>query len=305
MALSYKHVINPVGQIDNHILREMFEDIFLAARLLDYRRPVLEWVSITTVDVEANTDTSGQRAILFPDGIYRTTTSSTSYRFDITRNAVLSGSVQSGLRTSLSETANTWYSIYAVKVTDNSTNWVAVGDTLLPVQANVSTLNSNFGVNGWVYLGLIRNGDDAGSTSDILDFVQDGNKTVFRNEATHTNVQSSSGIKMASTAGATSVTYTYASGTGSQQIPSIIHIVDWVDSAQLNDTGVWSTTDSGATKFYWRESVAATGTEVRTLANKAASLGLKGTTPNAGDAHALFLVGFFDRILGTSSNPKV
>src|SRR5205823_4004220 len=113
---------------------------------------------------------AGQAQILFPDGNLRTDSTSGRINCNLAQVAALSGTAQSGLQTGTVST-NTWYAIYAVKTTDNSSNFVTVADkTNLPVQANYSTLNTNFGTNGWVYLGLVRNGDNSGATNVVLSF---------------------------------------------------------------------------------------------------------------------------------------
>lgn len=199
------------------------------ANLFGYRRPNLVYSSATAVNVENNTGTSNQTTIVFPDGTIRSVTEDVSsthkYRqFLITATAeFITGTEDSGLYSGLSETTNTWYAIYAVKSQINTANFVLVGTTTLPLQANFATLNTNLGTNSWVYLGMIRNGDNSGATGDILSFVQSGNETAFRNACTG-NDGTLFGTRLATTAGATSVTYTYAAGTGATDIPNHISI---------------------------------------------------------------------------------
>lgn len=155
--------------------------------ITSYRRPNLTHQSITTVDVEPNTGTSNQTKIIFPDGNVRTVTEDTSStnkyrRFDITATAQFtSGTEDSGLRSGISETTNTWYAIYAVKSLIDSTKFVLVGDTTLPTSSNVSTLDGRYGSNSWVYLGTIRNGDNVSATGDIIKFKHVGNACFFSN----------------------------------------------------------------------------------------------------------------------------
>lgn len=194
-----------------------------------YRRPNLVWVSATTVELETGLNgTAGAVPMVFPDGSLRVETSSTRYRFDITRNAVLAGTTQSGLRTSLSEATNTWYYLYAVKVTDNSTDWCMVGDTLAPTQTNYATLNTNFGTDGWRYLGCVPNGDGAGATGDIKKFRQIGPWMFIHEEATTGGwgAGNSIGVRLAYTASAT--TLNWGGGAGStvgSQVPETAKIV--------------------------------------------------------------------------------
>lgn len=197
--------------------------------LTAYRRPVIKWISVTTVDVEANTGTSNETCLIFPDQRRCVTedTSSTSVnrRFIMTEAASLSGTKNSGLRSGYVETNNTWYSIYGVKATDDSTSFIIAADTITPTQAHYAALNSFYGTNGWVYLGLIRNGDSSQVNADILKFSQVGNYTEFRN-AMQTAVFGASsktpGALYATTAGAIASTFTYTAGFGSTSIPEQI-----------------------------------------------------------------------------------
>lgn len=265
-------------------------------KLFHYRRPTLQWSSITQVNTE-NVVTSGQIDVLFPDGEYRTETSATLYNFVITRNAVLTGSKQSGLRTSLSEATNTWYALYAVKAQD-STGIVVVGDTVLPLLANFSTLNSNFGTNGWVYLGLIRNGDNSGATGDILNFVQAGNMTIFKNATAGGHGMTISGIILATTASATSLTYTYSSGTGTTDIPGNIGLANY-EGDRGNVSASWSI-DNAANTFsrFSLNSPGIGGTTVWAPATDGVHVTFGTTTSGT-----ICLYGFIDTVLGVGSNP--
>lgn len=193
-----------------------------------YKRPRLVWNSVSRVDIETNTATSNTTSIMFPDGQVRTVTENLAttqnyHSFKPSQNAAFaSGTIQGGLRSSLTATANTWYAMYAVKCTKagETTNYVLVGDTFTPVATNFSTLNTNFGTNGWVYLGMIRYGDSGLNTTIVLQFNQSGNSTVFTTTQTNNgNALSGQGVVLATTGGATSSTWTYVSGTSGVQIP--------------------------------------------------------------------------------------
>lgn len=266
-----------------------------------WRRPVLQYSSATVVNLETgNNGTSGQAQILFPDGNRRTDSTSSRINFDITRNAALSGSAQSGLRSSLSEAANTWYALYAVKVTDNSSNFVVVGDTVIPVQANFSTLNSNFGTNGWVYLGEIRNGDNAGATGDILRFTMSGNKTVFRNAATGVALNVV-GIRLATTASGTTLTYTYAAGTGAAQIPAHL-VIGTYTGATNTDNGLGTLSQANGLNYQYAGSITGVGAMLR--ANDVALAdGLVCSTGSGAVGFDISLAGYVDSVLGVGSNP--
>lgn len=177
-----------------------------------YRRPVLSWISFTTVDIENNTGTSNETCVHFPDQrrcvTENTGSTSVNRRFIITETASNSGTKNSGLRTGYVRTANTFYALYAWKVSDNSTDFVIVADTLTPVQANYATLNTFYGNNSWLYLGMIANGNNSDSTNTILNFRQTGSTTVLYSTCALNVGLTGHGVRLASTAGATSLTFT-------------------------------------------------------------------------------------------------
>lgn len=274
-------------------------------KLNNYRRPVLQYSSATVVNLETGINgTSGQAQILFPDGTLRTDSTASRINFDITRNCALSGSAQSGLRATLSETTNTWYALYAVKVSDSTTNFVVVGDTVLPLQANYSTLNSNFGSNSWVYLGLIRNGDNSAATADILNFVQVGNTTYFLNVvasgATNSAI-ASTGLQMATTAGATTLTYSTSSGTGATNVPANVSHALW-NTLNASVAGNMIVRNSGDTITYFiNHANSASGTRQHM---SPASAGVKlSNGPASSIAYDIHLTGVVDSVLGVGANP--
>lgn len=271
-----------------------------------WRRPVLKFASVSTVDAESGLDgTSGDVAILFPDGKVRTATTTTMYRFDITRNCVLTSSGgQSGLRATLSEASNTWYALYAVAFTDSDTGWVLVGDTVLPVQASFSTLNTNFTANKWVYLGLIRNGSDGGTTTDIINFKMAGNMTSFIGSNNGGNVGVvCSGIRLADTAGATTLSYAYSAGTTNTTIPSVItfgrFIGQWATTATSK---VWQ--DSSGTRTY-RQGDTSNVVVLHEMWVPITEGVLLSNGGAASIAYDISLGGFVDGVLGVGSNPML
>lgn len=273
--------------------------------LLSYRRPSLEFAAVTQVEPQkVLTGVSGEVAILFPDGDYRIDSTTSHTDFLITRNAVLSGTALSGLRTSLSEATNTWYAIYAVKVTDSSTDFVTVGDTVLPLPTNFATLNSNFGTNGWVYLGLIRNGDNSGATGDIINFIQSGGETVFANIETSIAGAGGTGLRLAAS-GTSPVTYTYSPGTGTAQIPNNIKIGSFwcaVSNGGASDEVVAS--NSANSLRYFGASVISGNRTVQTFRiapSIVSTIRLSAASPGTG--LDINLHGWVDTVLGTGSNP--
>lgn len=270
--------------------------------LWGYRRPVLQYVSATTVDAEANNPaaSSTSRSVYFSDGDFRTVTSSTLYRFDITRNAALSGSKQSGLRSGLSEASDTWYALYAVKATDNATDWVLVGDTVLPLVANYATLNSNFGTNGWVYLGMIRNGDSASGGGDIVPFTMTGNITTFTVNAS----SALPGIQFAT--GNDPQTYTYAAGTGDLQVPNNLTHIIWGTRANgtASATAV-SIADSGGSYFCGLFGMNGATHNVQYRHIAASTEGCQISVTGATATVFIFVSGFIDGALGIGANPLI
>lgn len=287
-----------------HAATKQYVDVYAT-----WKRPTLIRNSNSTVDIDDNTGTAHQTRMLFGDGNYRTVTEDTSStnkyrRFDITATAEFTtGTEDSGLRSGLSEASNTWYAIYAVKSLINSANFVLVGDTTLPLQASYSTLNSRYGTNSWVYLGLIRNGDGSGAASDIVDFVQHGNYTCFSNNTTTSVGNTSNGLRLANTAGATSLTWAYSAGTGTSDVPG--NVLSGVMSAAFGSSASRiRIRDAGPARDY----AAQAGGSQSALIH--ASVPLSGgirTEDAAGNSLAMdiLLVAYFDLALGVGSNPLI
>ena len=184
--------------------------ITIGVNLATYRRPSLVYNSGTVVNIEtALLGTSGQAAIVFPDGTLRRDSTSTHIQLNLAQVASLTGTVQSGVRTG-SVASNTWYAVYAVKSQANSTDFVLVADSQTFTTTAYATLNTNFGTNSWVYLGLIRYGDQVSAPTGVCSFVQSGNMTLFNNPVNATG--GGTGVMIATATTATSVTYTYATG---------------------------------------------------------------------------------------------
>lgn len=272
-----------------------------------WRRPVLQYSSTTVVNIETGINgTSGQAQILFPDGNLRTDSTSSRINCNLAQVAALSGTAQSGLQTG-TVSNNTWYWIYAVKVSDSSTTFVTVADkTNGPFQASFSTLNTNFGSNSWVYLGLIRYGDNSGTANAILNFKMAGNTTQFLNLCTGTAL-GSFGIRLATTAAATTLVYTYVSGTGAAQIPANVFLSFWqgcknIDSGGANRGAYWIDTFAGVWFGMQMDisTIAFNGISALGLAVN----GITGINPHANNCQwDIYIKGFTDSILGIGSNP--
>lgn len=281
----------------------------LTSPLFGYRRPVLTWVNDTSVDIEANTGTSNRSRVVFPDGESRSVTEDTSStdlyrRFIITSTAEFeSGTEDSGLRSGLSEVNNTWYAVYAVKSQINTDNFVLVGDTTYPTAANFATLNTRYGTDSWIYLGLIVNGNNANNTNNISQFIQSGNVTFLRESTpSATNVITGFGSILATGAAATSLTWTYASGTALPSLPS--HLV-WgkIVFAQTGNASGTRITDSSASVDMIRFG----GTTTITISHIQDLT--KGANVASGDGgnenYDVFLAAWSDPILGNGINPLI
>lgn len=264
-----------------------------------YRRPNLIWGGNSAVNMETGINgTSGQAQILFPDGSIRTDSTTSRINLDTTRVAALSGTAQSGIQTS-TVSANTWYACYAVKVTDSSTNFVMVADkTNFPIQSKYATLNSNFGTSGWVYLGMMRYGDNSGGTGIVLSFIQTGNRTSFRDACTGQG-PAGGGIRLATSAGATTLTYTYAAGNGAAQIPDHITIGTYQTGSAASTAFVVL---NAAQNIVYIGSGSATAVNMGRVSDIDLSAGLV-TTTGSSVAMDIYLAGWIDPVLGVGSNP--
>lgn len=262
-----------------------------------YRRPVLKYASGSIVNIETGVNgTSGQAQILFPDGNLRTDSTTARINCNLAQVAALSGTAQSGLRTG-TVAANTSYALYAVKTSDNASNFVAVADTVLPLQANFATLNSNFGTGSWVYLGLIFYGDNSTNTTTIMGFHQAGNVTMF-NDGVTGNVTTLCGPRLATSAGATSVTYTYATGTSTPNLPANITLVIYHCAAAAGVSG-GTTFKEASTQVLFQ------GPGTFPIIAKVHHVAGVNISVNNGSSVAMDIniAGFVDGVLGVGSNP--
>jgi hypothetical protein len=282
-----------------------------------YRRPVLVYSGVSTVDIENNTGTADETKIIFPDGDSRSVVEnpvSQYRRFDITATASLTATHDSGLRSGESEASDTWYALYAVKTTDDATKFVIVGTVTLPLQANYTTLNGYFGTDGWVYLGLIRNGAISTQATNICKFVMCGNEIKLYEVQDTANIagsRDSYGIRIAHGASVSSLVYTYSAGTGSTSIPNNIGMCDWIGittavsrELQIGDQNInvgssnsvciavlGDTSVIGFQSYAWRNA-----------SDLGAGIGNSGATAGA---HSILLRGWTDKALGIGSNPLI
>lgn len=272
-------------------------------KLNSYRRPVLLYSSGTVVNMETGINgTSGQALILFPDGTSRTDSTTGRINCNLAQVAALTVTAQSGLRTG-SVANNTWYAVYAVKSQVNSTDIVAVADVVLPIQANFATLNSNFGTSSWVYLGMIRYGDQSATANAILKFRQSGHITMFLNSCVG-NVLNAPGIRFATTASAASATWAYATGTSGAVAPNHVLVGSVTGAYASSANAVRLEADSGVagnTRLFTRAAPGAS--ECQSVGFVGLENGL-GIAVNSGSvAQELYITGIVDSVLGVGASP--
>lgn len=274
----------------------------LDAPISEYRRPGTTFISVTTIDLENNTGTANESCVLFRDGDYRCVTENTGStsqyrRAIITETAALSGTHNSGMRSGETETVNTTYAVYYVKTTDNASKFVIVLTTATPTQANYSNLNTYFNTDGWVFSGYVKNGDNSGATGDLLDYMQQGNVTLLRNVATG-NSALMHGIRLATSGSASSVTWTYSTGTGATDLPPTAKQA-WFSYASNGSAGERRLRNSGASY-----DIAAANSEMFAgmvlLAPSSDNLLMSGPASSAID---IFLSGWIDGALSDGAGP--
>lgn len=277
-------------------------DITQIPNIARYRRPNLVFSGATIISVETGLDgIAGDAVILFSDGNLRTETASSRYQMTITQNAVFNnatlGNNQGGLRTG-SVVNNTWYCLYAVKCTQFLSNWVLVADTVFPIQANYATLNSNFGINGWVYLGVLPYGDGASVPGAFTSFYQSGNSFVLANNIGDGR---GNGVRLAVTASAQNLAWVYATGSsiGSAQVPPTLLIGTFLVNTGSNGNWVISPSDIG---FYYEERESQTNERYATVANAVMARGMRSNNDGA-TSNTIYLKGYVDNVLGVGSNP--
>lgn len=293
--------VDAVPSVAADVVRKDYVD-----RYAPYRRPTLTYVSGTVVSLETGiSGTSGQAQVLFPDGNLRTDSTTSRIQATLTQNAVLSGTAQGGLRTG-SVANNTWYCYYAVKTSDNSSNFVLVADVVVPIQANFATLNSNFGTNSWEYIGTAPYGDNSGTATAVPVFAMYGNMTIFDNALVLASAGTPGrGVRLATTAGAANLTYTFASGTtlSSGQLPVHLRHVTYAvaeDGQRANGGGQIANANS---TFFYAFVAIGSSTQVSFPFEAIASDGVKYTVNTGTPKIDIFMPAYKDSVLGIGSNP--
>lgn len=154
--------------------------------LIGYQKPAMVYEDSTTVRIEQNTTTANRSLIVFPTGpvaVSEDTSSTHKFRklkLDAVANGyddAHTGAADSGLRASLTLSANTWYFVYAVIVQGGDDaavdNFILVVDDTSPIPTNWGTLDGRYTSGHWVYLGPLRYGFGTTSTEELVPFIQD------------------------------------------------------------------------------------------------------------------------------------
>lgn len=269
------------------------------ANLNSYRRPNLQYVGTSSATIETGCNgVIGQAAILFPDGSYRTDSTSSHIICDSTRTAVLTGGgVQSGLDV-MTFSSNTFYTAYAVKSQANSTDFVCIMSTLNATTTNYALINTRLGTQSWVNLGVLRIGDQGLTPAAILQFVQAGNETYFYNSTQGANFAPGTGMLLATSPAATSIAYNTSYGVIGAKIPENFVLVEWyvghATYRRVNDntfSNALETTNANFNGIYHIK-----------YPPKAGGITVVGNTATTTD---IFLSGWVDATLGVGSNPNL
>lgn len=194
--------------------------------LAKYRKPKLIYTDDNIVTLEANGTSATDSMVLIHDRLTTVIDRTLSLDDDANGETVADvGAARSGRRAALARANNTWYYIYCVLVQYGADNGgsssILVADTTSPLAANVGTLNTRYGTNTWIYMGLVRNGWNKGgaSVNKIVQFFQRGATTRF---STCWDGGEPAGVLLATAdASVVNLDYTLAFGTGAAQIPDV------------------------------------------------------------------------------------
>lgn len=286
------------------------------AGLINYAKPVLEFVSASTVAVSRNGKANHNTTIIFPDGNVRNVSEASGSenrfrRLDLSRNAVFTSCGQNaertGLNPGLTRTDSTWYSVYAVKsqCAGGSDNFTLVGATVNFTPSNRNNLDNAFGSSGYVYLGLIANGngvDGVGNADQIKEFVQTGDTTIFFG-LTATGNNSMVGIHLSSfTAEVATYTYTAGNDISSSEIPSNITMSQY-QTAFGTFTGNIIVQNENANEELLRAVGNAANAFKYPVPFYASERGLRAVSNGAATLKEITLWGFIDGGLSQNSSP--
>lgn len=152
------------------------DTLWLLAR---YRKPRLVYSDDNIVTLEVNSIDASESLVLMRDRLCRIIDTTCSLAVDANGETNTdTGAAVSGRAAGIARTANRWYFIYAVRVQygddADGNSAILVAHTTSPTSGNIATLNTAFGTGEWVYMGVIRNGyNDGTSTNIIVPFIYD------------------------------------------------------------------------------------------------------------------------------------
>lgn len=274
----------------------------LSGGYVNKTRPDLKWVNPTWVGVVDETV-----PVTFPDGVNRLPAAGGKYQFKHTHLLIYtnpSGSNQGGFRQYLTPTGNAWYYLYAIKCPNAPGEYVLGADDQSPVTAKAS-LDGWYGVNGWVYMGLIRDGDNLTRSTTILWFKQSGPHTIFESRSDDSSQWSLNGVKYARAASG-NLTYTPTVGTGATDIPETMGIIDWHYAYAVSGASVdqmisytMATDDSGfALNMYEKYMQDSDGAHIDKITlGSEQGLGIQIGSPNGSVATQFNICGWVDTLL--------
>lgn len=240
--------------------------------MVSYRAPNLVWIDTSTIDLEAQaTDgTTNKTCVMFRDGDRRCVAETTApgthayRRFIDLQPARFGVAMNGGLNPTEVIRSSTAYAFYAVRSTAaaNTTDFAIVASTLAPINTNVSSLNTAFTSNGWVYIGTAFYWDN-GAKPGFQRFSQAGAMTITRNR----NIVVGGvgyGIVMTTTTTTTDFFYTPTSGMlgtsfRGQVPPNLTFIFGGFEATAVAQNAAMYIRDQTTAADLWRIGTPATG----------------------------------------------
>jgi hypothetical protein len=176
--------------------------------LARYRKPRLVYSDSDIVTVEVNSPDASETLVCMRDRLCTIVDRTCSIAVDANgETSGDTGAAVSGRAAGIARTANRWYYIYCVRVqygtNADGNSAILVAHTTSPEAANIATLNTAFGTGEWVYMGVIRNGyNDGTNTNIIVPFIYDEQGYLRFTQGTVDN--EGPGVTLAVDAGSTS-----------------------------------------------------------------------------------------------------
>lgn len=149
------------------------QEVSLLFLLSRYCKPRLQFTSSDIVTAEDNTNAVGTVIIMGRDRLW--TLYDTTMSLAVAANGYLAahaGAAVSGLLASHTRTANRWYYVYAVEVQGGTqatgAYCILVATETSPETSNITTLDTALGTGKWVYMGVVRNGYNDGTNTNVI-----------------------------------------------------------------------------------------------------------------------------------------